>query len=35
MNDKNEMWYLLESEPYATLRCGLKEELTPDDIKRK
>lgn len=35
MNGKNEMWYLLESEPYATLRCGLKEELTPDDIKRK
>ncbi len=35
MNGKNEMWYLLESEPDATLRCGLKEELTPDDIKRK
>ncbi len=35
MNGKNEMWYLLESEPDATLRCGLKEVLTPDGIKRK
>lgn len=35
MNGKNEMWYLLESEPDATLRCGLKETLTPDEIKRK
>lgn len=35
MNGKNEMWYLLESEPDATLRCGLKETLTPDETKRK
>lgn len=35
MNGKNEMWYLLESEPDATLRCGLKEVLTPDGSKRK
>lgn len=35
MNGKNEMWYLLESDPDATLHCGLKEELTPDDIKSK
>lgn len=34
-NGKNEMWYVLESEPYATLRCGLNERLAPEDVKRK
>lgn len=34
-NGKNEMWYLLESEPDASLRCGLNERLTPEDVKRK
>lgn len=34
-NGKNEMWYLLDSEPYASLRCGLKEELSADDIIKK
>ena len=29
------MWYLLDSEPYASLRCGLKEELSADDIIKK
>ncbi len=29
------MWYLLDSEPYASLRCGMKEELSADDIIRK
>ena len=35
VNGKNEMWYLLDSEPYASLRCGLKEELSADDIIKK
>ena len=34
-NGKNEMWYLLDSESYASLRCGLKEELSADDIIKK
>lgn len=34
-NGKNEMWYLLDSEPYASLRCGLKEELSANDIIKK
>lgn len=34
-NGKNEMWYLLDSEPYASLRCGMKEELSADDIIKK
>ena len=29
------MWYLLDSEPYASLRCGMKEELSADDIIKK
>ena len=35
VNGKNEMWYLLDSEPYASLRCGLKEGLSADDIIKK
>ena len=35
VNGKNEMWYLLDSEPYASLRCGMKEELSADDITKK
>lgn len=35
VNGKNEMWYLLDSEPYAFLRCGMKEELSADDIIKK
>lgn len=34
-NGKNEMWYLLDSEPYASLRCGLKERISPEDITKK
>lgn len=29
------MWYLLNSEPYASLRCGMKEKLSADDIIKK
>ena len=35
VNGKNEMWYLLDSEPNASLRCGMKERLSTDDIIRK
>lgn len=34
-NGKSEMWYLLDSEPYASLRCGMKERLAPKDVARK
>lgn len=34
-NGKNEMWYLLDSEPYASLRCGMKERLSPENITKK
>lgn len=34
-NGKNEMWYLLDSEPYASLRCGLKELISPEEIPQK
>lgn len=34
-NGKNEMWYLLESDSNASLRCGMKERLTPDDIRKR
>lgn len=34
-NGKNEMWYLLNSDPNASLRCGMKERLTPDELKRR
>lgn len=34
-NGKNEIWYLLDSEPYASLRCGMKEKLSADDIIKK
>lgn len=27
-NGKTEMWYIMDSEPYATLRCGLKTPLS-------
>ncbi len=35
MNGKNEMWYLLDSDPDASLRCGMKERLTPDEVKKR
>lgn len=35
INGKNEMWYLLNSDPSASLRCGMKERLTPDELKRR
>ncbi len=31
---KNEMWYIMESDPNAKLRCGLKKELQPEEYKR-
>lgn len=34
-NGKNEMWYLLDSAPNASLRCGMNERLTPDELKRR
>lgn len=35
MNGKNEMWYLLDSDPDASLRCGMKERLTLDEVKKR
>ena len=32
---KTEMWYVLDAEPGACLYCGFKEELTPNDYKRR
>ena len=32
-NGKTEMWYLMDSEPYATLCCGLKQAITPGQYK--
>lgn len=31
---KTEMWYLMPSEPDATLLCGLKQQITPEEYKR-
>ena len=31
---KTEMWYLLPSDPDATLLCGLKREISPEEYKR-
>ena len=31
---KTEMWYLMPSEPEATLLCGLNRQITPDEYKR-
>ena len=31
---KTERWYLMPSEPEATLLCGLKKHITPDEYKR-
>lgn len=31
---KTEMWYLMPSEPEATLLCGLNRKITPDEYKR-
>ena len=31
---KTEMWYLMPSEPQATLLCGLKKKITPDEYKQ-
>jgi len=33
-NGKTEMWYIMESEPEAKLRSGLKKEITPDEYRR-
>lgn len=30
---KTEMWYIMDSEPYAKLRCGLKKAITPEQYK--
>lgn len=30
-NGKTEMWYVMKSEPYAHLMCGLKEKITPEE----
>lgn len=32
-NGKTEMWYIMDSEPYAKLRSGLKKKITPDEYK--
>lgn len=34
-NGKTEMWYMLESEPGATLLSGLKKKITPDEYERR
>ena len=34
-NGKSEMWYVLAAEPGAYLYSGFKEELSPEDYKRK
>ncbi len=31
---KNEMWYIMESDPDAKLRCGLRKKLTPETYRR-
>ena len=31
---KTEMWYLMPSEPEATLLCGLRKRITPDEYKQ-
>lgn len=31
---KTEMWYVMNSEPYAALRSGLKKEITPNEYER-
>ena len=31
---KTEMWYLMSSEPEATLLCGLKREISPEEYKK-
>lgn len=31
---KTEMWYLMDSDPDATLLCGLKQHITPDEYKQ-
>lgn len=33
-NGKTEMWYIMDSEPEAKLRSGLKKEISPDEYKR-
>jgi mannose-6-phosphate isomerase len=32
---KTEMWYIIAAEPGASILAGLKEELTPEDYKRR
>lgn len=31
---KTEMWYVMDSEPYAKLRCGLKKAITPEEYSQ-
>ncbi len=33
-NGKTEMWYVMDSAPDASLLCGLKEQITPDEYKK-
>lgn len=33
-NGKTEMWYIMDSEPEAKLRSGLKKEISPEEYKR-
>lgn len=30
---KSEMWFIMDSDPDAYLRCGLKKEITPEQYK--
>lgn len=32
-NGKTEMWYIMDSAPYARLMCGLKDKITPERYK--
>lgn len=31
---KTEMWYIMKSDPYASLRSGLKKQITPEEYKQ-
>lgn len=33
-NGKTEMWYVMKSEPNASLMCGLKERITPEEYAK-
>lgn len=34
-NGKSEMWYIISSEPDASLMCGLKEKITPEEYTQR